>query len=115
MQVKPEEVRSLIYEDVHEKKQRLAMAREFDKIKDNARIDNFLAGTSISPEKRAQQTPLRQGSRQEPALDDMPKVATPAAFETTGLLPKSSPPANGQGATPDSAARRSGAVSPARQ
>src|SRR5262245_44238844 len=36
-QISKEEVRALIYEDIHEKKCRAAMSREFDKIKDNAR------------------------------------------------------------------------------
>lgn len=43
------QVRDLIYEDVHEKKLRLAMAAHFQELKDTATIDNFLAGTSQSP------------------------------------------------------------------
>ncbi len=46
-----EEVRKLIYEDIYEKKQRLAMAKYFQYLKDNATIDNFLAGTSHRPKK----------------------------------------------------------------
>lgn len=32
--------------DIHEKKLRLAMAKEFDRLKETAQVDNFLAGTS---------------------------------------------------------------------
>ena len=41
-----QEVKKLIYDDLREKKMRLAMAQEFTKLEDNAQIDNYLAGTS---------------------------------------------------------------------
>ncbi len=44
-----EEVRSLIYEDLFEKKQQLAMIECFERLKDSATIDNFVAGESHSP------------------------------------------------------------------
>jgi parvulin-like peptidyl-prolyl isomerase len=47
--VKFEEVRSLLHEDVHEKKLRVAMAREFTALQDSSQIDNFLAGTIHMP------------------------------------------------------------------
>lgn len=50
--VKFDEVKQLIYEDVHEKKLRATMAREFARLQEEARIDNFLAGTSQSPRSR---------------------------------------------------------------
>jgi len=56
------EVRDEIYADVLEKKQRLAMAELFQKLQDSATIDNFLAGTSRSPQKvqaAAHTAPLR--------------------------------------------------------
>jgi parvulin-like peptidyl-prolyl isomerase len=43
------DVRDLLFEDIHEKKIRLAMADEFNRLRDSAQIDNFLAGTSQSP------------------------------------------------------------------
>jgi parvulin-like peptidyl-prolyl isomerase len=49
-----EEVKDLLYRDIHEKKLRLAMAKAFDDIKDNARVDNFLAGTSNVPKREAE-------------------------------------------------------------
>ncbi len=40
-----------IYADLHEKKQRIAMAKQFDALKENATIDNYLAGTMQTPKK----------------------------------------------------------------
>ena len=47
-----EDVRQLIEEDIREKKQRFAMARKFEELKDRARIDNWLAGTMQTPNRR---------------------------------------------------------------
>ncbi len=48
VQVDFNSVRKDIYEDIHEKKLRLAMAAEFTRIQEAAQIDNYLAGTSQS-------------------------------------------------------------------
>jgi parvulin-like peptidyl-prolyl isomerase len=45
------EVRDILYQDIYEKKLRMAMSERFDQIRARARIDNYLAGTSQSPEK----------------------------------------------------------------
>lgn len=47
-------VRNLLVEDIREKKLRLAMSNYFDDLKENATIDNFLAGTSHSPKRKGQ-------------------------------------------------------------
>ena len=39
-------VKDELYRDILEKKLRLAMAKEFDRLKESSQIDNFLAGTS---------------------------------------------------------------------
>jgi len=44
-----QEVREEIRNDLHEKKLRLAMAEYFDRLKESATVDNFLAGNSPSP------------------------------------------------------------------
>ena len=41
-------VRDELTKDIHEKKLRLAMAKEYDRLRESAQIDNFLAGTSQS-------------------------------------------------------------------
>jgi parvulin-like peptidyl-prolyl isomerase len=96
VQVGRDEVKNLIYEDVHEKKMRLRMTSEFDRLKDDARIDNYLAGTSQTPQRMAAKAGARPAgvSTNGPATggrggnDD---GAVPAAYETTGLLPRNSP------------------------
>lgn len=45
------EVRDLLYEDIFEKKQRLAMTREFDRIRQDSQVDNYLANTSHMPDR----------------------------------------------------------------
>jgi parvulin-like peptidyl-prolyl isomerase len=49
--VNPQEVRDILYQDILEKKLRMAMGEQFEKIRAQARIDNFLAGTSQSPDR----------------------------------------------------------------
>jgi hypothetical protein len=51
-----DEVRQDIANDIKEKKQRIAMAEVFNQLKDSATIDNFLAGTTQSPNKKASHT-----------------------------------------------------------
>ncbi len=105
VKVKIEEVRNDIYEDIHEKKLRMAMAREFERIKDEAGIDNFLAGTSHAPQRKAQ-TAAGRGSSKSAEPD---AGAVPAAFETTGLLPRN-PPTTQTGQPSGQPAVRSGSV-----
>lgn len=62
VQVELAEVRNQIAQDVHEKKLRLAMADRFDQIKEQATIDNFLAGSSHEPKRKAAQAPARAGT-----------------------------------------------------
>ena len=60
--VKFAEVRDELYDDIHEKKQRIEMSRHFSHLREVATIDNFLAGTSQSPTQ-----PASGGSGQQPA------------------------------------------------
>jgi hypothetical protein len=41
-------VRDLLYKEIHEKKLRQLMTKEFDRLRETAQIDNFVAGTSQS-------------------------------------------------------------------
>jgi len=55
-QIVPEmtpEVRTELERDIAEKKLRTAMAKEFDRLKEGAQVDNFLAGTSQSGKRTA--------------------------------------------------------------
>jgi parvulin-like peptidyl-prolyl isomerase len=49
-----EEVKKFLYEDIHEKKLRIAMARTFEQLKENAHIDNYLVGNIKLPKIKAQ-------------------------------------------------------------
>jgi parvulin-like peptidyl-prolyl isomerase len=104
VQVSRDEVKSLISEDVHEKKMRLKMTSEFDRLKDQARIDNYLAGTSQSPQRTAKTAGARgNGLSSNSPTPAAPRSegddgAVPASYETTGLLPR-----NSAGSPPSSA------------
>jgi len=60
-----EEVKDMLYRDIHEKKQRIAMAKAFDSLKEEARIENYLTGSVKTPK------------REEQAQLDEPKVQLP--------------------------------------
>jgi parvulin-like peptidyl-prolyl isomerase len=49
--VNPQVVQEILQQDIYEKKLRMAMSERFDQIRSKARIDNYLAGTSQSPDK----------------------------------------------------------------
>jgi parvulin-like peptidyl-prolyl isomerase len=51
VEVNPKEVHDILYQDIFEKKLRMAMSEKFDDLKAKARIDNFLAGTSQAPDR----------------------------------------------------------------
>ncbi len=54
IEITQSEVQDVLHKDIYEKKLRLAMSRKFEELRENSRVDNYLAGTSHSP-KRAQQ------------------------------------------------------------
>jgi parvulin-like peptidyl-prolyl isomerase len=51
VQVSAQEVQQILYDDIFEKKLRMAMSSKFEEIRSHARIDNYLAGTSQSPDR----------------------------------------------------------------
>lgn len=61
------EVRSELYDDIHEKKQRIEMSRYFSHLREAAAIDNFLAGTSQSPTQSAAGGPGQSSGSQATA------------------------------------------------
>jgi parvulin-like peptidyl-prolyl isomerase len=62
-EVKWEEVRDILHEDIYEKKLRMAMGEKFEEIRSRARIDNYLAGTSQAPER------VKDPSPENPRVD----------------------------------------------
>ncbi|MDA1055608.1 MAG: peptidylprolyl isomerase [Planctomycetota bacterium] len=61
-------VKDELYKDIQEKKLRIAMADEFDRLKETAQIDNFLAGTS-------------QSGRKSGPTANRPRNVAPAGFQ----------------------------------
>jgi parvulin-like peptidyl-prolyl isomerase len=81
-QVKFAEVRSELYDDLHEKKQRIEMSRYFSHLREAATIDNFLAGTSQSPSR-----PSAGGPAGQPGVPTSAgRAATPPTMPTSGEL-----------------------------
>lgn len=77
IEVKMDEVRELIERDVYEKKLRIAMAETFDRLHEDAQIDNILAGTSHSPPKAPSSTrgaaPTNTARRPAPETVPVPR------------------------------------------
>jgi parvulin-like peptidyl-prolyl isomerase len=68
---KIEEVSDELNKDIHEKKLRLAMSQEFDRLKEVAQIDNFLAGRSQAggkPQSDPASPPEARPARSSPQL-----------------------------------------------
>ncbi len=75
------DVRDDVYRDLHEKKLRLAMASAYNRMMDQARIENFLANTRQTPK-----TPARGDSAQ--AVPKSNRV--PSSAQRTGVPPRRS-------------------------
>jgi parvulin-like peptidyl-prolyl isomerase len=69
------EVRDLLYRDIFEKKLRIAMSQNYEEIRASSRIDNYLAGTSTSPDE------------QEPAPEAGPLAGQPQVRQDEAVLP----------------------------
>jgi parvulin-like peptidyl-prolyl isomerase len=61
------EVHDILYEDIYEKKLRIAMGEKFEEIRSRSRIDNFLAGTTQAPD-RIKPDPNRPNPRVDTAV-----------------------------------------------
>ncbi len=73
-------VRNELYRDILEKKQRVLMTNEFDRLKDVAQVDNFLAGTSQSGVKPA--ASLIQPQTAAPVVPRTSAAPRPAAAKS---------------------------------
>jgi parvulin-like peptidyl-prolyl isomerase len=68
VQVNPQEVQEILYQDIYEKKLRVAMNDKFEEIRSRARIDNYLAGTSQAPERVKDKANTTDASRVDTAV-----------------------------------------------
>ena len=76
VQVNIEEVRDLIHRDIFEKKVRIAMGDRFERLREQATIDNFLAGTSHTPDAKPAKEGGSRGSPPRGARGVVPASAT---------------------------------------
>jgi parvulin-like peptidyl-prolyl isomerase len=72
-------VQSELHKDIYEKKLRSEMNREFERLRDSAQIDNFLAGTSQAPKTAQGRTGGSPASSVRPALDSKGGIAPVSA------------------------------------
>ena len=79
-------VRDTLYEDILEKKLRAWMWKEFDRIKESAQIDNFLAGTTQSGKGNKLPTAARRG--------DGPRTPPGSVVPVNATQPVSTPRRN---------------------
>jgi parvulin-like peptidyl-prolyl isomerase len=66
------EARKYIEEDLREKKMRIAMHKEFDKLEEQATIDNYLAGTMKSPQSKKNMLKAKDPTEIDPSLGALP-------------------------------------------
>ena len=59
-------VKDELQKDIQEKKLRMAMAKEFDRLKETSQIDNFLAGTTQSGKRPAAAATAAPASYNQP-------------------------------------------------
>ena len=103
-----DEVRADIQKDLLDKKLRLAMAKEFDRVCDEAQIDNLLANTTHSPHGRKPKTSvsLEEDMKKIEAeiaptsalMPDLPRMNRDAPAPRAGSIMQ---PGSGQGGPPE--------------
>ena len=97
------EVRSELEQDIQDKKQRIAMAEYFTRLRQGSAIDNFVAGTSQSPAGRSG----APGALPAAARREAQELATPRAGSR--IAPRSSAPGgSASGVVPASATALAG-------
>ncbi|MGD9644988.1 MAG: peptidylprolyl isomerase [Pirellulales bacterium] len=82
-----DEVRDEIFADVHQKKLKILMGRQFDEIQAASQIDNYLAGTTQSPERVRSSASL--DPRVKPTAATAPRSGSPGAADSGATAPAS--------------------------
>jgi parvulin-like peptidyl-prolyl isomerase len=91
VEINPKDVHDVLYQDIFEKKLRMAMSEKFDDIRAKARIDNFLAGTSQSPDRlKPDATGGTPGSA--PRVDEAIRQTSGASQTNEAVRQTSGPP-----------------------
>lgn len=86
-----DEVRDILQEDIFEKKLRLAMASEFERIRDTARVDNFLTNTSRRPSGAGERESVSLDTGVKPAAANQPRQGSAAGQAPAGAAPAAQP------------------------
>lgn len=73
------DVKDELYADIEEKMMRVAMAKEFERLKEAAQIDNFLTGTVQAGSRGIKLGPANPDDKVVPASGTKPAVASPRA------------------------------------
>jgi parvulin-like peptidyl-prolyl isomerase len=71
--VSREVARQELYADIHEKKLRMAMGKEFDAIQESAEVDNYLSGTSRSSRSAMEMFRKKPTDGSDPAMTKSPQ------------------------------------------
>lgn len=90
--VKFNDVRSELERDIQDKKQRIAMAEYFTRLRQGSAIDNFVAGTTQTPAGRSAGAPGRLPAAATREADELarPRAGSRIAPQTTAVGPSTS-------------------------
>ncbi|HEY2841552.1 MAG TPA: peptidylprolyl isomerase [Pirellulales bacterium] len=95
--VSPEVARQELYADIHEKKLRLAMGKEFEAIQEAGDVDNYLAGTSRSSRSAMEIFRKKPTDGSDPAMTTAPRSGgSPKMGPPRQSLPGAVQPVSGQ-------------------
>jgi len=97
LNVSQEEVRQALFNDIHEKKMRIAMGKEFEAIQEAAEVDNYLAGTSRSS--RSEMEMFKKDKGADPVLSESPRIGPPRMGPSRPQAPGTVQPVSGQAPT----------------
>jgi len=84
--VKFEEVKDEIHKDIYEKKLRLAMAEYFEHLQETATIDNYLAGTSHTPQPKPAFGPQPPDKQNQQAVSGSKAAASTSTATRPGTI-----------------------------
>jgi len=96
VQTDPNAVRAELLKDIQEKKLRVVMTKEFDRLRETAQVDNFLAGSSQSGARQASAATAMPGGQSAPRVGALPP-SPPGAMSKTGVSASKAAPPGGAG------------------
>ena len=76
---------TMLYRDIYEKKLRMAMGQKFEEINAQARVDNYLAGTSHAPDKPPGNAPASRSAQDTAVRPTAGRAVGPVVATATSL------------------------------